>query len=289
MHPILVRIGSITIRYYGLMYVIAITLGFILFTREVRRRRLTTGIGDRLRPLSTDDLLDLLLWTVPAAIIGARIYYVAFQWGYYGAHPLDTIKIWQGGLAIHGGVIGGALAVYLYSRAKRVSFWGLTDSLAPSLILGQAIGRIGNLMNGDAYGLPTKLPWGIHFPPQSPAGMAYPGQATHPSMIYEMILDATIFAYLWRIRKNGYREGFTTAMYFILYSVARSIVSFTRGDSLWLGPIRAAHVIGAIFILLFGALIWWRHLYRRATPETAPPDRTAAPTDPQPAPPADRP
>lgn len=289
MHPILFRIGSITIRYYGLMYVIAITLGFVLLTREVRRRRLSTGLGEKQRLMTTDDLLDLLLWTVPAAIIGARIYYVAFQWGYYGAHPLDIIKIWQGGLAIHGGVIGGALAVYLYSRTKYVSFWGLTDSLVPSLILGQAIGRIGNLMNGDAYGLPTKLPWGIHFPANSPAGMAYPGQATHPSMIYEMILDAAIFSYLWRIRKRGYREGFSTAMYFILYSIARSIVSFTRGDSLWLGPIRAAHVISAILVLLFGGLIWWRHLYLRTTPETALPDRTAAPKDPPPTPPADRP
>jgi len=289
MHPILFRIGSITIRYYGLMYVIAITLGFVLLAREVRRRRLTTGIGDSERLMTTDDLLDLLLWTVPAAIIGARIYYVAFQWGYYGAHPFDIIKIWQGGLAIHGGVIGGGLAVYLYSRTKHVSFWGLTDSLVPSLILGQAIGRIGNLMNGDAYGLPTKLPWGIHFPANSPAGMAYPGQATHPSMIYEMILDAMIFTYLWRIRKKGYREGFSTAMYFILYSIARSIVSFTRGDSLWLGPIRAAHVISAVLVLLFGGLIWWRHLYRRTRSGTALPDRSDVPEGPPPAPPADRP
>jgi phosphatidylglycerol---prolipoprotein diacylglyceryl transferase len=289
MHPILFRIGSITIRYYGLMYVIAITLGFILLSREVRRRRLTTGIGEKTRVLTTDDLLDLMLWTIPAAIIGARIYYVAFQWGYYSVHPLDMIKIWQGGLAIHGGVIGGGLAVYLYARFKHASFWGLTDCLVPSLILGQAIGRIGNLMNGDAYGLPTKLPWGIHFPASSPAGMAYPGQATQPSMIYEMILDAMIFVYLWRIRKKGYRAGFSTAMYLILYSIARSIVSFTRGDSLWLGPIRAAHVISAILIFAAVGFIWSRHLYRRATPETALPNRNAEPEDPRPAPPADRP
>lgn len=289
MHPILFRLGSITIRYYGLMYVIAITLGFLLASREVRRKAMMCGSDKKRRPVSTDDLLDLLLWMVPAAIIGARIYYVAFQWEYYGRHLADIVKIWQGGLAIHGGVIGGIVAVYAFTRVKRIAFWQLTDVIAPSLILGQAIGRIGNLMNGDAYGVPTNLPWGIRFPADSPAGMAYPGQATHPSMIYEMILNLMVFSLLWRMRKRGYKDGFITALYFILYSIARSIVSFTRGDSLWLGPIRAAHVIGAIFILLFGALIWWRHLYRRATPETAPPDRTAAPTDPQPAPPADRP
>jgi len=274
MHPILFQIGPITVRYYGLMYVLAIALGFFLVRREVRRKRL---------PLTTDDLLDLLLWTIPAAIVGARLYYVAFHWEYYGARPLDIVKIWQGGLAIHGGVLAGILTVYLFSRVKKVGFWALTDTMAPSLILGQAIGRIGNLTNGDAFGLPTTLPWGIHFPAESPAGMAFPGMATHPSMIYEMILNLAVFAFLWGIRKKGFRDGFLTAMYFILYALARSIVSFTRADSLWLGRLRtvtvtlsdgssyietvgafrAAHAISIVFVVAFGALIWWRKLYRR--------------------------
>jgi prolipoprotein diacylglyceryl transferase len=252
MHPILFQIGSITVRYYGLMYVIAITVGFFLLSREVRRKKLA---------LSTDNLLDLLLWTVPVAIIGARLYYVVFHWNYYGTHPLDIFKLWQGGLAIHGGVLAGILVVYLFSRLKKVQFWALTDALAPSLILGQAIGRIGNFTNGDAFGLPTTLPWGIRFPAGSPAGMAFPGQATHPSMIYEMLLNLAIFAFLWSIRKKRFRDGFSTAMYFILYAVARSIVSFTRADSLWLGPIRAAHAISIAFVILFGVMIWRRKLY----------------------------
>ena len=271
MHPILLQIGPITIRYYGLMYVIAISLGFFLLTKEVRRKQLA---------LSTDHLLDLLLWTVPLAIVGARLYYVVFQWDYYGARPLDILKLWQGGLAIHGGVLVGILVVFLFSRARKVSFWALTDAFVPSLILGQAIGRIGNLTNGDAFGLPTTLPWGIRFPLDSPAGMTFPGQATHPSMIYEMILNLAIFALLWGIRKRGFRAGFLTAMYFILYAIARSIVSFTRADSLWfgkqkiievttgtytylqsVGTFRAAHVISLVFVILFGLLIWRRKLY----------------------------
>ena len=213
-----------------------------------------------------EDATDLLLWVIPVALIGARAYYVAFQWSYYGGHLADVFKLWQGGLAIHGGVIAGAMAVFAFSKVKGLSFWRLTDSICPSLILGQAIGRFGNLMNGDAYGLPTDLPWGIRFPADSPAGMAYPGQATHPSMIYEMILNILIFAYLMRIRKRGYGKGFSTAMYFILYSVARSVVSFTRGDSLWLGPIRAAHAISAVLIVAFSGLIIWRKLYHRVKP-----------------------
>jgi len=272
MHPILVQLGPITIRYYGLMYVIAITLGLFILSREVKRKAVMCEASGKL--VSTDDLLDLLLWMVPAAIIGARIYYVAFQWGYYGSHPADIVKIWQGGLAIHGGVIGGTLAVFLFARRKQIRFWALTDSISLSLILGQAIGRIGNLMNGDAYGIPTTLPWGIHFPANSPAGMAYPGQATHPSMIYEMILNLLIFSLLWRLRKRGYKDGFLTSTYFILYSIDRSIVSFTRGDSLWFGSIRAAHVISAILIATFLIFVLSRHLYERTTPGTPPLDRS---------------
>jgi phosphatidylglycerol---prolipoprotein diacylglyceryl transferase len=271
MHPILLQVGPITIRYYGLMYVIAISLGFLLLSKEVRRKQLE---------LTTDHLLDLLLWTVPLAIIGARLYYVVFHWDYYGARPMDIFKLWQGGLAIHGGVLAGILVVYLFSRFRKVSFWDLTDAFVPSLILGQAIGRIGNLANGDAFGLPTTLSWGIRFPAESPAGMTFPGQATHPSMIYEMILNLAIFAFLWSIRKRGFRPGFSTAMYFILYAIARSIVSFTRADSLWLGKqrvievttgtyaylqsvgtVRAAHAISIVFVLVFGILIWKRKLY----------------------------
>ncbi len=256
MHPILVQIGPVTIRYYGLMYVIAIAVGFFLLVREARRRELL---------LSTESLLDLLLWTIPVAIVGARIYYVAFHWDHYGTHLIDVLKIWEGGLAIHGGVLAGIAVVFLFARTKKVSFWGLTDALVPSLILGQAIGRIGNLMNGDAFGTPTTLPWGIRFPAESPAGMAYPGQATHPSMIYEMLLNLAIFAFLWWwVRERNFKDGFSTAMYFILYAVARSLVSFTRGDSLWLGPIRAAHVISVVFVVGFGILIWRRRLYCRA-------------------------
>ncbi len=254
MHPILVQLGPITIRYYGLMYIIAIAVGFYLMWREVRRKNI---------PLTMESLLDLLLLTIPLALIGARLYYVIFRLDYYGRYPLDIFKIWEGGLAIHGGVLGGIAAVLIFAHWKKVRFWTLADAIAPSLILGQAIGRIGNLMNGDAYGLPTSLPWGIHFPASSPAGMAYPGLATHPSMIYEMILNLGVFAYLWTIRKKGYKDGFTTSMYFILYAVARSIVSVTRGDDLYLGPVKVPYLVSGLFLVGFGLFIWRGRLYRK--------------------------
>ena len=254
MHPILVQLGPITIRYYGLMYIIAIAIGFYLLWREVRRKKIS---------LPMESLLDLLLLTIPLAITGARLYSVVFRLDYYGRYPLDILKIWEGGLAIHGGVLGGIGAVLLFSRWKRVKFWPLADAIVPSLVLGQAIGRIGNLMNGDAFGTPTTLPWGIRFPADSPAGMAYPGLATHPSMIYEMILDVAIFAYLWAIRKKGYKDGFSTSMYFILYAVARSIVSMTRGDDLYLGPIKVPYLVSGLLLIGFGLFIWRGRLYKK--------------------------
>jgi len=254
MHPILFQVGPITVRYYGLMYIIAIAVGFYLLWREVKRKQI---------PLSTESLLDLLLLTVPIAIIVARLYYVVFRLDYYGRFPLDIFKLWEGGLAIHGGVLGGIVAVLIFARWKKVKFWALTDALAPSLILGQAIGRIGNLMNGDAFGTPTTLPWGIRFPAGTPAYDVYGPVATHPSMIYEMILNLGIFAYLWVIRKKGYKDGFTASMYFILYAVARSIVSLTRGDDLYVGPIRAPHLVSALCVIGFGIFIWKAKLYEK--------------------------
>ncbi len=271
MHPILVQLGPVTIRYYGLMYVIAICIGMWLLSVEVKRQRI---------PLATERLFDLLLWVIPAAIIGARLYYVAFQWGYYVRYPLDILKIWQGGLAIHGGVLGGALALFVFARRVRVPFWRLTDALAPSLILGQAIGRIGNLMNGDAFGLTTSLPWGIRFPADSPAGRAFPNQATHPTMIYEMLGNLMVFALLWFVlRKRPHRDGFIASMYFVLYSGVRFLVSFVRADSLWLGPLRIAQVVSVVLIIVFGSWIVFGHLTSRSRGGSGNQDRTDAQAD----------
>ncbi len=245
MHPVFVRIGPLEIRYYGLMYLVAFVVGFFLIRAEVRRR----GLG-----LSTEDLLDIFLVTIPLGLLGARIYYVLFRLDFFLSHPAEIPAIWHGGLAIHGGLLGGALGLWLGARWKKVYIWELADCSVPAVILGQALGRIGNLMNGDAYGLPTSLPWGIVFPPGSPAGQAFPGTPLHPTMIYEMLGNLMIFALLWRLRKRPAKPGFLTAVYFMGYSVVRGLVSIVRGDSLWLGPIRAAHV--ASFLLFFGFGIW---------------------------------
>ncbi|HAF70180.1 MAG: Prolipoprotein diacylglyceryl transferase [Acetothermia bacterium 64_32] len=257
MHPVFLRIGQFELRYYGLMYVIAFVVGFFLIRAEARRRGL---------PLSGEDVLDLFLVVVPLGLVFARAYYVAFKWDWYREDPWEIFKLWHGGLAIHGGLLGGGLALWLFSRWKRVRPWALADTVAPALILGQALGRIGNLLNGDAYGVPTSLPWGIVFPPGSPAGEAFPGQPLHPTMLYEFLGNLILFGVLWRLRRRPAKDGFLACLYFMGYSVVRGLVSCVRGDSLWLGPIRAAHLASGVLFLAFGAWLLSGRLWQPDQP-----------------------
>jgi phosphatidylglycerol:prolipoprotein diacylglycerol transferase len=246
MHPTLFRIGPVEIRYYGLMYVIAIVVGIILLRKEIPRKKL---------PLTKDDIVSYAFWVVIAGILGGRIYYVLFMWKqFYAQNPLEIFAIWHGGLAIHGGILGGALAAFIYSRVKKINFFDLTDAVSPMLALGQAFGRFGNFMNGDAHGLPTNLPWGIVFPRGSVAGDEFPGQPLHPVMLYELAGNVISFFILWKLRKKNHKSGFIFAMYLLNYGIIRFLVSFLRADSLMLGNLRGAQVISLLFIA--GALVF---------------------------------
>jgi phosphatidylglycerol:prolipoprotein diacylglycerol transferase len=259
MHPVLFKIGPVEIRYYGLMYVIGIVVGIILMRREVARKNLN---------LSKDDIISYAFWVVIGGLLGGRIYYVIFQWRqYYAGNPLEVFAIWHGGLAIHGGIIGGALFTWLYSRVKKVSFLDLLDITAPALALGQVFGRFGNFMNGDAHGLPTNLPWGIIFPPGSVAGDEFPGQPLHPVMLYELALNLASFFILWRLRKTDHKKGFIFALYILNYGILRFFVSFLRADSLMLGSIRGALVISAVFMAVSLSFILVFRLWKREIPQ----------------------
>jgi len=245
-HPNLIEIGPVVIRFYGLMYLLAFLVGGWLLGKEIRRKGL---------PISDDDRWSFLTLVLFAGILGGRIYYVIFNWDFYRAHPIEIPAIWHGGLAIHGGLIGGALAGWWWVRRHRVSFWQLADAGAPSIILGQAFGRFGNFMNGEVHGYPTDLPWGIVFPPTSPAGQEFPGVPVHPAMLYELVINLGIFVLLWQLRTRPAKDGFLFLFYLVLYAVDRSFVSMFRAEDLMIGPFRAPHVVSAIVILVAGGLI----------------------------------
>ncbi|MFQ5900397.1 MAG: prolipoprotein diacylglyceryl transferase [Thermodesulfobacteriota bacterium] len=252
MHPLLFKLGPLEIRYYSLMYILAILVCFFLTRKEVKRKAIS---------LTEDDIINFIMWVVLSGVLGARAYYVLFNWGYYGANPSEIPAVWHGGLAIHGGLIGGFTAAYLYLKRLNIPFWRMADIVAPAIILGQAFGRFGNFMNGDAHGTPTDMPWGIVFPETSIAGattIQYYGRnlPLHPTMLYEMVINLSIFLVLWfGIRKKRFKDGYIVALYLILYSTGRFFVESFRADSLVFGPLKAAQAASILLIVIASSAI----------------------------------
>ena len=247
MDPILIQIGPIVLRWYGFMIAIACLVGVWLAGREAERK----GINGH-------KVQDIFLYAIIGGVIGARLYYVVFaDWAGFLKNPLSVFAVWQGGLAIHGGIVGGLLVCLFYTRRQKISFWKFVDTAAPSLILGQAIGRIGCFFNGDAHGYPTDMPWGLIYSPESPAGQMFPGQPLHPTQLYEMAFNFIIFGILWIARKKMKVDGHLFFLYVILYSAIRILVEYFRADKLiYFENISTAQSIGIVgifasFILMF--------------------------------------
>ncbi len=254
MDPVIFEIGPFALRYYGLMYALAALVGGWLFGKEVRRKSID---------LSDDQRWNFVLLLLLGGILGARIYYVALNWEFYGRFPSEIPAVWRGGLAIHGGLIGGVLVGIWFVRRTGLPFWRTADAAAPSIILGQAFGRFGNFMNGDAHGYPTQMPWGIVFPPESIAGREFGPQPLHPVMLYELVLDLGGFFLLWSLRKKGWGDGFIFCSYLLLYSLIRSAVTVFRADDLYLGPFRAPHVVSLLLVIVVTAYIFKKRLWTR--------------------------
>lgn len=260
--PILWRIGPITIRWYGLLIASAVLIGVSLSQYLAKRRN-----------VNPDLLSDLSIWLVIGAIPAARLYYVLFQWPEYSQHPERIIAIWQGGIAIHGAILGGLAAALIFAKLKQVSFWQLADLVAPSLILGQAIGRWGNFFNSEAFGRPTNLPWKLYIPedrrPPELANFEY----FHPTFLYESLWDLMVFALLITLFFRGLQGkprlkiGTLFLTYLTAYSLGRLWIEGFRTDSLMLGPLRIAQVVSLIGILLGLAGLAWLYLAKRPLPD----------------------
>lgn len=239
--PIAFEIGPVQVRWYGILISTALLIGTILALREVRRK----GIDE-------DKFLNIILVSIPFGFIGARLYYVIFRWDYYSRFPSEIPAVWHGGLAIHGGVIGAFIAGFVMIRLSKMNFWEIGDIAAPSLILGQAIGRWGNFFNQEAYGYavdPNKVPW----------AMWIDGAYRHPTFLYESIWDLLGFVVLiWARRKPWIKQGEILLGYFVFYSLGRFIVEGLRTDSLMLGPLRIAQVMSIALALISLCVIWYR-------------------------------
>lgn len=254
-------IGPLNPRWYGLLIASAVLIGLALSQRLAKARQ-----------LSPDLVGDLLVWLIVGAIPGARLYYVLFQWSYYSQHPDQILAIWKGGIAIHGALIGGTLAAILFSRIKKCSFWRLADVVAPSVILGQAIGRWGNFFNSEAFGSPTDLPWKLLIPEgRRPTGfesVAY----YHPTFLYESLWNLMVFGLLLTlfVRFPKAKRGTLFLVYAIAYSIGRFWIEALRTDSLMVGPLKMAQMVSLVGIVFGSVGLIWLYLLRRPLPDTAP-------------------
>ena len=233
-NPIAFEIASIQIRWYGILIAIGMLLAVLLSCKRAHYHK-----------LNEEDVLDVSLWALPMGVIGARLYYVLFNLKYYNSLA-DAINIRAGGLAIHGGLIFGAIAVLLVCRHKKIMPLNMMDLIISTVPLAQSIGRWGNFFNGEAHGGPTNLPWGI----------LVDGVKVHPTFLYESIWCLLLFIFLsWFDKNKRTAHGQTFALYCILYSAERFFVESLRTDSLMIGPFKQAQVLSLVAIV-FGILLY---------------------------------
>ena len=228
-NPIALTLFGVEIRWYGIL----IALGFMLGILIAYKRAPQYGIKG-------DTVLDFAIFMMPAAIIGARLYYVIFSWSDYAGDPVSVFDIRSGGLAIHGGIIAGIITALIFCKVRKVNMLDMCDLIFPEVALGQAIGRWGNFFNSEAHGGPTDLPWAIEAD----------GEMVHPTFLYESIWCFLLFLFLIWMSKRATFRGQIVCLYGMLYSLERFFVEGLRTDSLMIGPFRQAQVISAAIFLI---------------------------------------
>ncbi|PNZ61680.1 prolipoprotein diacylglyceryl transferase [Staphylococcus aureus] len=249
--PVAFNLGPLSVRWYGIVIAVGILLGYFVAQRALVKAG-----------LHKDTLVDIIFYSALFGFIAARIYFVIFQWPYYAENPGEIIKIWHGGIAIHGGLIGGFIAGVIVCKVKNLNPFQIGDIVAPSIILAQGIGRWGNFMNHEAHGGPVSRAFleQLHLPNFIIENMYINGQYYHPTFLYESIWDVAGFIILVNIRKH-LKLGETFFLYLTWYSIGRFFIEGLRTDSLMLtSNIRVAQLVSILLILISISLIVYRRI-----------------------------
>lgn len=246
-------VGSFEIRWYGVIICIGVLICITLGMKTCNKHGLTQ-----------DDLIDYILFAIPSAIIGARAYYVIFEWEKYADDWKSIFNYTEGGLAIYGGVIAAMIAVFCVAKYKKQSFVKIAGFAMPFIILGQAIGRWGNFFNQEAFGGPTTLPWGmngneieefVHQQVMNGVDGYSLGTLVHPTFLYESLWCFAAFAFMMVYRKKWEKtESESLCLYMILYGIERTFVEGLRTDSLYIGNIRVSQLLSAVIVIVGTAL-----------------------------------
>lgn len=249
--PVAFNLGPLSVRWYGIIIAVGILLGYFVAQRALVKAG-----------LHKDTLVDIIFYSALFGFIAARIYFVIFQWPYYAENPSEIIKIWHGGIAIHGGLIGGFIAGVIVCKVKNLNPFQIGDIVASSIILAQGIGRWGNFMNHEAHGGPVSRAFleQLHLPNFIIENMYINGQYYHPTFLYESIWDVAGFIILVNIRKH-LKLGETFFLYLTWYSIGRFFIEGLRTDSLMLtSNIRVAQLVSILLILISISLIVYRRI-----------------------------
>jgi prolipoprotein diacylglyceryl transferase len=247
--PIIFNIGSHPIGWHGVLMVLGIIVAVLLTLRLAKR----AGISE-------ESIFTSAFCIVLFGLIGARLVHVLDNLDLYGDDPASIFAFWEGGLAWYGGLVGGFLGGAVYARVGKLSLARLADTVAPGVILGLAIGRIGCTINGDSYGTPTSLPWGFIY--THPDAFAPLGVAGHPAPVYEIIWNLIVFGVLWKLRGRLKPDGALFLTMIAMYSFGRFFISWVRAEPAVLGPLHQAHIIslvlfiGAVAFLLYRKVGW---------------------------------
>ncbi|MBA2795335.1 prolipoprotein diacylglyceryl transferase [Streptococcus porcinus] len=237
--PIAFQIGPFAIHWYAICIMTGLFLAVYLATKEAPRKK-----------LRSDDIIDFILIAFPLAILGARIYYVVFEWSYYSQHPNEILAVWNGGIAIYGGLITGALVLIVYSYYKMINPITFLDISVPSVMIAQAIGRWGNFVNQEAYGKTVdNLDYLPHIIQKQ---MFIDGHYRTPTFLYESLWNLLGFVVIMRLRRKSafLKEGEIMAFYLIWYGIGRFVIEGMRTDSLMFLGFRVSQLVSIVLIII---------------------------------------
>ncbi|MEJ5348842.1 MAG: prolipoprotein diacylglyceryl transferase [Desulfosoma sp.] len=249
--PEILSIGPIQLRWYGLMYVLGFLSTYYLASRLPKAKE----IG-----LTSERMQDLILYLAVGLVVGARLGFLLFyqydNWSFYLKNPLEIIATWHGGMSFHGGLIGSVFAGWIFCRRIGLPFWGVADCVAVTAPIGLGLGRLGNFINGELYGRPSRVPWAMVFPDGGPI-------PRHPSQIYEALGEGVLlFIILWRLSRHQRKDGVLVTAFLFFYGAIRFLLEFFREPDenlgfLW-GSLTMGQILCSVMMLTAAVLYVWR-------------------------------
>ena len=257
--PVILQVGHFELRWYGLAIMLAVAVAVLI-----------TAHRSKQKGIAREEIYSLALWVVLGGLLGARLFHVIDQWEYYAGNPLQIFAVWQGGLAIWGALAGGFVAAVIFARLKQMPFGRLADTLVPGLLVAQIIGRFACIIDGDAVGAATNLPWAFTY--INPNAMVPPdllGVPVHPYPVYDQLWNLLGLAIALKLRRRLKTDGLLFLSYLSIYAVGRFILTFVRQEKVWFWGLQEAQVVAIGILIISVSVIMY--LTKKAKPNlTAP-------------------